>query len=323
MQSKTCARCGAIFSPTFKRNGKLVKDGRRKYCFSCSPKKAASSVERTCDVCAKVYYGPTLKCSACIKAIARRKSKQWLVDLKGGSCVLCGYTQCLAALCFHHVVPGTKKFNLNATTVTWRISGEVKKELAKCVLLCMNCHMELHAGVKTLTGNTLALIQEKRALCASTEKRVQPSKLRITDCSYCGNEFVRTNREKYCSPPCAQQASRRTRRPSKKVLKKLVWAQPVSTVARKFKVSGNAVHKWCKQYGIKTPPRGYWQKKNATSRPTKAKLKKLLWAVPTSRLAEQYGVSATTVARWCRQYGLEKPGPGYWRKQETTPALNN
>lgn len=46
--------------------------------------------------------------------------------------------------------------------------------------------------------------------------------------------------------------------------------------------------------------------------PTKEELKKLVWEVPTSQLAERFGVSDVAVAKWCKKYGIEKPPRGYW-----------
>ncbi len=43
-------------------------------------------------------------------------------------------------------------------------------------------------------------------------------------------------------------------------LKSLVWEIPITQLAKILNVSGNAVHKRCKKYGIKTPQRGYWRK---------------------------------------------------------------
>ncbi len=56
--------------------------------------------------------------------------------------------------------------------------------------------------------------------------------------------------------------ARKVERPSKEELEKMIWEASVSEVARKFGVSNVAVAKWCKSYGISTPPRGYWAKKN-------------------------------------------------------------
>lgn len=52
-----------------------------------------------------------------------------------------------------------------------------------------------------------------------------------------------------------------------------------------------------------------------TKRPTKEELADLIWKHPTSRLASHFGVSSNAVAKWCKKYGINKPGRGYWQKK--------
>ena len=70
----------------------------------------------------------------------RTKRKQDLVNYLGGKCSFCGYKKSLAALHFHHLYD--KKFNVNkGITLSFDV---VKHEVDKCILLCSNCHAELH-----------------------------------------------------------------------------------------------------------------------------------------------------------------------------------
>lgn len=80
----------------------------------------------------------------------RRKIKQTLVAEAGGSCVLCGYSQCLAALQFHHIDPADKRFHLSMQGVA-RSLARARAEAAKCVLLCANCHAEVEHGASTIS----------------------------------------------------------------------------------------------------------------------------------------------------------------------------
>ncbi len=52
--------------------------------------------------------------------------------------------------------------------------------------------------------------------------------------------------------------TRKVIRPSKDELEKLIWSKPTSTIAKEFGVSDNAIAKWCKNYDIIKPSRGYW-----------------------------------------------------------------
>jgi DNA-binding CsgD family transcriptional regulator len=76
----------------------------------------------------------------------RRRVKRRLVEEAGGSCVICGYDRCVAALEFHHLDPATKLFALSREGVT-RSFAEAQAEARKCVLLCSNCHAEVEAGI--------------------------------------------------------------------------------------------------------------------------------------------------------------------------------
>lgn len=60
----------------------------------------------------------------------------------GGKCQQCGYAKCQAALQFHHIDPTTKKFCIGwgAERRSWQL---LREEVAKCRLLCSNCHIEL------------------------------------------------------------------------------------------------------------------------------------------------------------------------------------
>jgi len=76
----------------------------------------------------------------------RKKIKSMAVAQKGGKCQFCGYDRCAGALEFHHLDPNGKDFGLgqNGLTRSWE---RTKRELEKCVLICSNCHKEIHAGL--------------------------------------------------------------------------------------------------------------------------------------------------------------------------------
>lgn len=71
-----------------------------------------------------------------------------MVDYKGGKCQICGYNKCNEALDFHHIDPKTKSFNISGNHCRrWNL---VKEEIDKCVMVCSNCHREIHAGITQL-----------------------------------------------------------------------------------------------------------------------------------------------------------------------------
>jgi len=74
----------------------------------------------------------------------RKKLRTMAVEYKGGKCELCGYNKCAQALDFHHLDPKLKDFGISMDGLT-RAWSRVKKELDKCIMLCANCHREVHA----------------------------------------------------------------------------------------------------------------------------------------------------------------------------------
>ena len=76
----------------------------------------------------------------------RRKLKQMALALKGGKCQFCGYNRYSGALDFHHIDESQKEFDLSTRGLT-RSWKRIKKEIQKCVLVCANCHRELHGGI--------------------------------------------------------------------------------------------------------------------------------------------------------------------------------
>jgi len=78
-------------------------------------------------------------------AKSRRKTRLALIEYKGGCCARCGYDKCSSALEFHHIDPSKKDFGIGDGNS--RALKKLMKEAEKCVLLCANCHRELHYGI--------------------------------------------------------------------------------------------------------------------------------------------------------------------------------
>lgn len=108
-----CLKCGKTF---------LIKDNgfNRRYCYNCIPVIPKSGAEN------------------------RKIMKIWALEEKGGKCSICGYDKCSDALDFHHLEPNEKEFSLGDRNLIldWK---KIKKELDKCILVCANCHREIHS----------------------------------------------------------------------------------------------------------------------------------------------------------------------------------
>ena len=176
------------------------------------------------------YYRCT-KCRMDAVSRKRKKLKKDLVNYKGGKCEKCGYDKCVAAMDFHHINPKEKNFGIGQNGNTNSIE-KLKKEVDKCLLLCANCHRELHDQLNGF------------------KDKLPARKLKVSNkCKTCG---LGTNNKKYCSNKCCKLDNRKVERPSKEELITILSAHNWSSAGRKFGVSDNAIRKWAKQYGINT-----------------------------------------------------------------------
>ena len=90
-------------------------------------------------------------CKKCNDEVAYKKQKelkQRCVDMKGGKCVFCGYNKYVGSMDFHHTDPNEKEYSISDLR-TYSFD-KIKSELDKCILVCRNCHGELHGGIITL-----------------------------------------------------------------------------------------------------------------------------------------------------------------------------
>lgn len=79
----------------------------------------------------------------------RRKLKLMLIEYKGGKCIICSYHKYAGAFDLHHIDGSTKEFGLSMQGLT-RSWEKTKAEADKCVLVCANCHREIHAGIAAI-----------------------------------------------------------------------------------------------------------------------------------------------------------------------------
>lgn len=106
--------------------------------------------EKTCPICGKQFYPKTALanqracCYDCMPEGVQLTRGMFLAKLKearGGKCLRCGYDRCLKALEFHHIDPTKKEFTIS--NGDFRLK-EAVEEAKKCILICSNCHKELH-----------------------------------------------------------------------------------------------------------------------------------------------------------------------------------
>ena len=111
MPEKQCLLCGKIFRP------KTPAANQRSCCYDCMPD--GQQLHRS-DFIAKIK------------------------ESRGGACERCGYDTTTKALDFHHLDPNKKDFTIS--NGNFKLT-EAIEESKKCVLICSNCHRELHADL--------------------------------------------------------------------------------------------------------------------------------------------------------------------------------
>jgi len=154
-----CKKCGKDFPKTKTIDGKERVLTSRKFCLTCSPfglrntrdltkpKVVRNKTKRKfiCKTCKKEKFEAcrATSCNTCRSRAERQKRKKQIVANMGGKCEICGYDKSVAALDFHHRDEKEKKFEISSNLrKKW---NELEHELKKCMLICSNCHRELHS----------------------------------------------------------------------------------------------------------------------------------------------------------------------------------
>jgi hypothetical protein len=145
--TKICAKCLEVKSAADFYADKVNKSGYRPYCKICDNK---ASVERyRSRVPKRVYERKTHQAVNAETLKKRSELKRKMVELLGGKCFHCGYAGSYNALDFHHISDKEGRISdmiLRASRGNGRQTELLMAEIRKCVVLCSNCHRELHAG---------------------------------------------------------------------------------------------------------------------------------------------------------------------------------
>lgn len=80
----------------------------------------------------------------------RKELKAKIVKCMGGHCQICKYDRYVGSLELHHIDPNEKDFSFNKVKTTPGNWPKIANELKKCILLCANCHREIHANLISL-----------------------------------------------------------------------------------------------------------------------------------------------------------------------------
>lgn len=167
----------------------------------------------------------------------RESTKARLVNAMGGKCAICSYAKCNDALEFHHINPLEKEFGLGAVRGSILSWAKIVEEAKKCVLLCSNCHREIHAGIIDLPKELPVFSKEHEEYKSIREE----SKFNV--CSVCGKK--KRKHLLSCSPECSAIKRRKIdERPSKEQLLDELKTTSYVQIGKKYGVSDNTIRKW-------------------------------------------------------------------------------
>lgn len=174
----------------------------------------------------------------------RRRRKENLIKVCGGQCVLCGYKRLSSALEFHHINPEDKEYAVASNGTCHNLEKDLS-EVKKCLLVCANCHREIHAGLFSEEDLWVKQVYlEDIAQSLREDKQVRVGEKGYF-CLECGKQITKYSTSGLCSD-CATKGRRLVDRPSREELKQLIRTTPFTRIASQFGVTDNAIRKWCK-----------------------------------------------------------------------------
>lgn len=160
----------------------------------------------------------------------------------GGKCGCCDYDKCIAALELHHLDPSEKEFptgGMIASPMSW---DRIVAELRKCVMLCANCHREVHAGVRDIPEDITRFDESFSTYDSVARPKVEPLR---TACPICGKQKPRANAY-VCSVEC-KTAYRQKIDWSKIDLLEMSKTMSNMAIGKKLGVSDVTIHKRLKK----------------------------------------------------------------------------
>lgn len=116
---------------------------------------------------------------------------------RGGACEICGYCKNIAALEFHHKNPEEKEFNVDMRKFSNMTLEKLEAELEKCILVCANCHRELHNENLTMKNIPNLLENVNKTTFSNRGGQI---------CPVCGKRFKKSKGKIYCSKECRMKA---------------------------------------------------------------------------------------------------------------------
>lgn len=177
----------------------------------------------------------------------RRRRKINLIKVCGNKCNLCGYNKTISALEFHHINPEEKEYNIAAKGTCHQLETDLK-EVQKCILVCANCHREIHENMYSQTELLNKRIYLEDIANELIKDRNNLQQATHYYCKTCGKEITRG--AIYCSECVKETRKIIQNRPSREELKKMIRTMPFTHIGKMYGISDNSIRKWCQSYNL-------------------------------------------------------------------------
>lgn len=146
------------------------------------------------------------------------------------------------------------------------------EEAKKCILVCANCHREIHnsnlydnynlwnyqfydyaLAKKALAIKKNGIYRNKRYnvsdMCQDPNANLENANNDTRYCSDCGAPITKFSKTGLCVN-CAHKRSRKVERPSREELKEMIRSMQFTTISRIYSCTDSAIRKWCKNYKL-------------------------------------------------------------------------
>ncbi len=169
--------------------------------------------------------------------------KKRMVKALGGKCCVCGYSKCNDSLALHHLDPKQKDFSFGKITGNPWAWERIVSEMRKCVLVCHNCHSEVHAGITVIPDNACRF--DERYLNYRKQEKIDNGLM--NKCPVCSK--LKPISMTSCSRSCAAKLSRKVDWDNVDLESRLK-NESINHIAESLDVSHAAVSKRMKKLNI-------------------------------------------------------------------------
>ena len=227
--------------------------------------------------------------------------RQRLIKAMGGHCVCCNYDACVRSLDMHHVNQIEKSFSFNKkVTTSW---ANIVSEARKCVLLCSNCHAEVHCGIRKIPDDAYRFNEEFSEYKRNTiEYKKWPPTTKKCKGLQCG-QTLSTKRKfsEFCCDDCKN--SRKNRRKNRlKVIKTPKYTQTAICASHNCNHSFIPKPKYDKnsRMTVYCSPACAHMATRKVDRPSKELLLKEISESNYLAVGRKYGVSDNAIRKWLK-----------------------